>query len=202
MGHEQVKYIGEEMNLDYSDNSPIVEFTKNWWSNLLKKEDKLNAWLIKLFFNEHIASLRFDNIIDKFNQEISEIDFKLFRNISKDEKHHASLLMVYLAAKNIYLDNTLQLQSKYWPETEKYSTIFELACAVAAYAEVTALIRFRILVNDNQTPKDLKILFETILPDEERHAKILTELAGPKSMQEIRPYHEKGLTNLGIRIKS
>jgi len=66
--------------------------------------------------------------------------------------------------------------------------------------EVTALIRFRVLVDDIQTPKELKNLFELILPDEEQHTKILADFAGFEAMKTIRPFHEKGLSNLGIRL--
>ncbi len=59
----------------------------------------------------------------------------------------------------------------------------------------------RVIIADKNTPDDLKELFKVVEPEESYHAMILRKIATKHGMDSVRDCHDKGLEELGLKIK-
>jgi rubrerythrin len=207
--HSGIKRLIDTANNPIAEEktpSPIVEFTRNWWHGLLDDKEKLIRFLKRLHQNEFDAEERFRVFADSWKDINEDIRYKDAREvihlIADQEAYHAKLVEEVLGYRAEVPLLEKKDESKYWRETMPHVHNLETAAAVGAFAEVTALNRFRILVSDTDTPEDLRQIFSLILPDETFHARALSHIAGSEAMNAIRPYHIAGLEALGLRKKT
>jgi hypothetical protein len=60
----------------------------------------------------------------------------------------------------------------------------------------------RVIIKDSNTPQDLIDLFKVIEPEEAYHARILETIATKHGMKAVKDCHDKGLEELGLKIKA
>jgi len=63
-------------------------------------------------------------------------------------------------------------------------------------------MRMRVIIKDKETPEDIREMFRAIEPEESYHAKILKKIATSYGMKSVKDCHDKGLEELGLRIKN
>ena len=170
--------------------SKLHDFTYNWWTKLLANE-KLNEWLKKLYWAEIGGAQRFIDISHKYNMDY------VLNEIIEDEYNHSELVKTLLSLKNIKIGDKSTIE-RYWDSVYLGVDDFKTACAAAAYGEMLARNRFKIILEHPDTPNDVRFLVALILPDEEEHAKILGQFAGKDAMNKIKPFHKNGMDALGI----
>lgn len=170
--------------------------TRLWWEKVLDG-DRVNEWLFRLHQAETQGCGRFLELAARWKP--GEEAYITIARIACDEYVHGTYVAETLRARGLEPPTS-------WPPTpERYwDAIFagvcdlETACAAAAYGEMLALNRFRVLIAHPRTPEDVRALALRIKPDEERHARDLRALAGKRGMDRIRPAHRAGMAALGL----
>lgn len=162
------------MNLTFSPAD--VEFTRSWWSLLIKDDTRLNKWLQKLQVTE-LAGY-YDNLeaIVKFKRDINSntrIQELLLRTAS-DEKNHSNMLVDILADRGIPIYSDIEAdenKSLFWSELEASIVDIRTMAAVYYLGEELAAFRFEIIYDNPSTPSDIRRFIEKALPDEKYHAR-------------------------------
>lgn len=174
----------------------LHDYTKAWWERVLD-EGRLDAWLKRLHQAETQGAERFQDLIERWKPEGEALDI-LF-DITLDEVVHGGLVSINLDMREVEVPAGYPSgPERYWDAVYAGVVDLETACAAAAFGEVLALNRFRVLIAHPRTPEDVRALAECILPDEERHARELRRLAGKRGMDRIRPCHRAGMAALGL----
>ncbi len=162
------------MNLTFS--AADVEFTRSWWSLLIKDDTHLNKWLQKLQVTE-LAGY-YDNLeaIVKFKRDINSntrIQELLLRTAS-DEKNHSNMLVDILADRGVPVYSDIEAdenKSLFWSELEASIVDIRTMAAVYYLGEELAAFRFEIIYDNPSTPSDIRRFIEKALPDEKYHAR-------------------------------
>ena len=175
--------------------------TENWWAKCLNDQEKLEHWLVSLYNNEKDAEQRFNDFALTYCRIGSE-EFRTFMDIASQEARHAEIVERVLKNRNIYLYRKSSKDSRYWRNTLPCVCDMKTSAAIGAYAEGLSLSRMRIIIKDPNTPKDLKEMFKIIEPEESYHAKALKTIATTYGMKAVKDCHDKGLEELGLKIKS
>lgn len=168
----------------------LHDFTYNWWTKLLA-DGKLNEWLKKLYWAEIRGAKRFTDIYFKYGS------FDVIEEIIEDEYNHSDFVKTLLNLNNVEIGDEPTVE-RYWDSVYLGVDDFKTACAAAAYGEMLARNRFKIILEHPDTPSDVRFLVALILPDEEEHAEILGQFAGKDAMNKIKPFHKNGMNALGI----
>ncbi|HET8689796.1 MAG TPA: hypothetical protein VFM18_24600, partial [Methanosarcina sp.] len=116
-------------------NNFTVEFTQNWWKELLKDDHRLIAWLQKLYrtelsgYTDHMRYLSGSGAIE-------ERTAKILTNIALDELKHSHII------KNLLSDRGFDLgdpeESQYWKIVNADVTNLNEYCAVNHFGEQIA----------------------------------------------------------------
>jgi tRNA isopentenyl-2-thiomethyl-A-37 hydroxylase MiaE len=177
------------------------EITLAWWMKLLNDEEKLNAWLIKLYHNEYDAYWRFKNFAQQFTSENTENWF-LFMFLAEQELRHSVMVKIVIHKRGIVLpQNWMSNQGLYWEKVLPCIVDLETAAGVGTLAESLSFERLRVLASCCSTPADLKELFDLIIPDERIHTQVLRVLAKKHGVDAVMGCHESGLEALGLKFK-
>lgn len=175
----------------------LHEKTRLWWERVLEAALEFE-WLKRLHQAELEGSDRFRDIIRKWRPQHTA-DWTTILTIAIEEQGHALLVDAALLKRGYDAPRKYPAgRERYWDAVYEGITDFPQACAVAAYGEVLALNRFRVLVAHPQTPPDIYRLAAEILPEEEEHARVLRGLAGKTAMDAMRPFHRRGMAALGL----
>lgn len=177
----------------------MLKRTKDWWTECLNDNEKLEHWLVSLYNNEKDAEERFLTFANTYCKDNKEA-YDTFIIISKQEANHAILVENILKERNIKLYIKSSKDGRYWRNTLPCICDLKTAAAIGAYAEGLSLKRMRVIIKDKNTPKDLIQLFKVIEPEESFHAKALEAVATKYGMKEVRDCHDKGLEELGLKI--
>ncbi len=169
--------------------------TSDWLVALVQSGQIYTRWLRRLYWAEYGGAGRFRNIVEQY--QLTGETHAVFEGIIADELRHKGLVEALLAAKGIAVPETPGLE-RYWDPVWSGIASFQDACAAGAFGEMLARNRFDVIAKHPITPEDIRSLVQQILPDEERHARLLGELAGPEAMNRMRPYHKKGMAALGL----
>lgn len=153
-----------------------VEFTRSWWSLLLKDDSRLNKWLQKLQVTELTGY--YDNLeaIVKFKRDINSntrIQELLLRT-AIDEKNHSNMLVDILADRGVPVYSDIEAdenKSLFWSELEASIVDIRTMAAVYYLGEELAAFRFEIIYDNPSTPSDIRRFIEKALPDEKYHAR-------------------------------
>lgn len=178
----------------------MLSKTKNWWQECLKDSEKLEMWLISLYNNEKDAEERFRDFAAKYCQEDEEA-LITFLTLAEQEHKHAQLVELILINRGLTKYKKSSKDGRYWRNTLPCINDKQTAAAIGAFAESLSLKRMRVIIKDPNTPKDLVALFEVIEPEEAYHAKALTAIATKHGMSKVKDCHDKGLEELGLKIK-
>lgn len=174
--------------------------TEQWWKKCLNDKEKLEHWLVGLHNNEKDAEERFINFAETYCKNNKEI-YDIFIEIAKQEANHAIMVEKILCDRKIEKYEKSTKNGRYWRNTLSCIYDMKTAAAIGAYAEGLSLKRMRVIINDENTPEDLVELFKVIEPEESYHAKVLAEIATKGGMDTVKDCHDKGLEELGLKIK-
>lgn len=84
--------------------------------------------------------------------------------------------------------------------TEDFTNDAQYASAVAAHAEEMRLERIKVIMEDNESPADVKKVFTQIYKDELFHAKGFKLIAGDEYYNKASENHAKGIEALGLIV--
>lgn len=177
------------------------QITKKWWKHCLNNKEKLEHWLVGLYNNEKDAEERFINFANNYCLNDKKA-FDIFIEISKQEGNHAKLVDEILLKRGIDKYEKSTKNGRYWRNTIPCVCDMKTAAAIGAYAEGLSLKRMRVIIKDPNTPDDLVQLFKIIEPEEAYHAKVLAKIATKYGMDSVKDCHDKGLIELGLKIKN
>ena len=175
--------------------------TEQWWQKCLKDKEKLEHWLVGLYNNEKDAEDRFNDFADTYCKGDMHA-YVIFKNIAIQEAEHAVLVEKILKDRNITLFAKSTKDGRYWRNTLPCVIDCSTAAAIGAYAEGLSLKRMRVIIKDPNTPQDLIELFKVIEPEEAYHARVLETIATKHGMKAVKDCHDKGLEELGLKIKT
>lgn len=178
----------------------MKQITEDWWKKCLNDKEKLEHWLVSLYNTEKDAEERFINFAESYCIDDKET-YDIFYNIALQERNHAVLVEKLLKGRNVSLYEKSSKNSRYWRNTLPCIIDKKTASAVGAYAEGLSLKRMRVIIKNKNTPSDLKELFKIIEPEESYHAKVLVKIATRYGMKKVKDCHDKGLEELGLKIK-
>lgn len=178
----------------------MKQITEQWWQKCLNDNEKLEHWLVSLYNNEKDAEERFINFAKDYCENDKEA-YDTFIEIAEQERNHAILVEKVLTKRNIKLYEKSSKNGRYWRNTLPCICDMKTAAAIGAYAEGLSLKRMRVIIADENTPHDLREMFEIIEPEESYHAKALEKIATKYGMKEVKDCHDKGLEELGLKIK-
>lgn len=179
----------------------MQKITKKWWNNCLNNKEKLEHWLVSLYNNERDAEQRFKDFATTYCAPNSK-EYNTFMLIAEQEKNHAVLVENVLINRGVELFVKSSKDGRYWRNTILCIVDMKTAAAIGAYAEGLSLKRMRVIIKDQNTPDDLRKLFEVIEPEESFHAKTLQKIATKHGMDKVKDCHDKGLEELGLLIKN
>lgn len=178
----------------------MKKITENWWKNCLHDKEKLEHWLVSLYNNEKDAEERFINFAQSYCLDDKEA-YTTFYTIASQEKNHSILVEKVILNRGITLYEKSSKNGRYWRNTLPCIIDKKTAAAIGAYAEGLSLKRMRVILKDENTPDDLKEMFKIIEPEEAYHAKALEAIATKYGMKGVKDCHDKGLEELGLKIK-
>jgi len=179
----------------------MKKITEDWWKKCLNDKEKLEHWLVGLYNNEKDAEERFIDFANTYCINNKE-EYDIFIKIAKEEANHAILVDEILKNRNIKLYKKSTKNGRYWRNTLPCIVDLKTAAAIGAFAEGLSLKRMRVIIKDENTPSDLKELFNIIEPEEAVHAKLLQKIATKHGMKNVKDCHDKGLEELGLKIKN
>ncbi len=179
----------------------MKQLTEKWWKECLSNREKLEHWLVSLYNNEKDAEIRFRDFASTYCIPGSD-EYNTFMLIADQEANHAVLVERILTDRNIILYTKSSVGGRYWRNTLPCIIDIKTAAAIGAYAEGLSLSRMRVIIKDSITPTDLKELFSVIEPEESFHAKALRKIATAYGMKAVKDCHDKGLEELGLKIKN
>ena len=180
--------------------SKLHEFTEAWWTRLVKR-DGVVEWLQRIYTAEISGGFRFMNLATEFTGDIREYD--TLRNFALDEFKHAQMVATVLETIHVTpsFEHTLNRSERYWDAVNEGAVDRWCALAAGAYGKVLALNRFRVVSVHPDTPPNVKVLVDSILPDEARHAENLATFAGQRAMEAVRPFHRNGMKAFGLPVE-
>lgn len=173
----------------------LSSFTKQWWEQ--KLETGMEDWLVRLRSTEWDAANRFQLTLDTWPAEGEAL--KIFTGIMDDERRHSRMVETVLIQRGIPFPEKAAIgRERYWEQVWPHVGSFQQACAALAFGETLAITRFRVICDHPGTPGYVKELIQRVMPDEWRHIRQLSSLAGP-ALNEMRPHHHRGMQALNIR---
>ena len=191
-----IRKYNEMLETTYS----LKQKTIDWWKQCLSDPEKLEHWLVSLYNNEKDAEERFINFANEYCQNDKDA-YNIFTTIAEQERQHAILVDKVMTDRGIVKYTKSSKDGRYWRNTLPCICDMETAAAIGAYAEGLSLKRMRVIIDDPETPTDLREMFKVIEPEESFHARSLADIATKFGMDKVRDCHDKGLEELGLKIK-
>lgn len=170
--------------------------SKEWWNSVKNDPEKLIDWLRDQYRGEMTAASLIQNFCEEYAKPGSRQE-RILMTIGAQESTHALLVEGLLVARGV--DPELSdVESRYWRETLPSITSLESGAAIGAHVEAMSLERIHIIIEDPETPEDIRAVFTRILPQEEFHERAFREMAGPLAMADTQASHEAGMNALGL----
>lgn len=175
-----------------------MKTSKEWWDETKASPEKINNWLKNQYHGEALASERIREFILPHME--GKYHFMVER-IADDEERHASWVGELLESRGITAE-ILKKEERYWKEvmTDDFTSDGQYAAAVAAHAEEMRLERIMVIMEDSESPEDIKKVFTQIYKDELFHAKGFKLIAGDDYYNKASENHAKGLEALGLIV--
>lgn len=174
----------------------LSDFTKQWWEQKLLAG--MEDWLVRLRSTEWDAANRFQLTLDTW--PVTGDALYVFSRIMADERRHSSMVETVLVQTGIPFPESAAVgRERYWEQVWPKVSSFQHACAALMFGETLAITRFRVICEHPDTPAFVKELIERLIPDEYRHIRELSDLAGLEAINEMRGHHHDGMEALNIR---
>lgn len=181
----------------------MAKTSLDWWNEVLTKPGKLDDWLRRQYHSEASSVPRIYKLLEraeKTNIGMALPEWQsLLSIIASDEQKHATQVQGLMYSRKLIPAILPEHKSKYFTKfQEGMSDDIWTWAAVAAYAELTSLTRFKAILQHPETPADIRWEFTSILFEEEFHYAAFRRLAGPRAMREAEVAHKRGLGAVGI----
>jgi rubrerythrin len=176
-----------------------MKTSKQWWDEVKGSEHKTEAWLRKQWRGEVTASFRIKKLAEQYTDSTSR-ESKILNQIASQEETHAEWVKTLLISRGITVDDTeiAKAEDRYWAQTLPGIKDFSTGTAVAAHAEGMRLERIRIIVEDKDSPIDIRRVFSQILHDEEWHESAFKKLSTSEALAATEGDHKLGREALGL----
>lgn len=174
--------------------------SKEWWNEVKNDDAKFNEWLRKQYHGEFLAWKRISEFAESMENDSR---WKLPTTmVAIQEMKHAALVGELLLNRGIIPQVLENKQERYWEKAlDGVTTTTEIA-AQAAWAELMRLERIRVIANDiDMDGNDISEVFNTILVDEEFHARFFSDMAGSEAMKAGLAKHEAGMSAINLQME-
>ncbi len=174
-----------------------MKTSKEWWDRVKHDPNLLIRWLRDQYHGEAAAFIRMRKFVEAFGHQAKWQERKTVEEIARQEGQHAQWIGELLQARGLqpYL---LAKTERYWEETLKGIDSWDSGCAVAAHAENMRLARIRAIVEDTESPADIRDVFSRILPQEEFHERAFRAFASEAALFTTLGNHLAGAEALGL----
>lgn len=178
-----------------------MKTSQQWWDEVKADQTKLINWLTNQYHGEVTAAHR---IVDLFfpldNRYLYEEKQNLLK-IVNEEIIHAHWVAELLISRGVE-PKTLSKKERYWESVLKPAAIeeFQSLCAIGHLAESMRLERIKVIVDDKDTPEDIREVFAKILPMELGHAKMFEDMSTIEDIENARTNHDIGRNALGLVV--
>lgn len=169
--------------------------SQQWWDTVKTDPTKIVEWLKAQYRGEAAASTRVRDFAEKYAK--TDQEKRVLDVIAGQEFMHAIWVADLLRARNETY-SSFDSPERYWAHTLPDIESWETGCAVAAQAEAMRLERIKVIVNDPETPEDIRTVFAKILPEELFHERAFREYTTPDALAKTDVNRVKGLEALGL----
>lgn len=173
--------------------SDEIQYTKDWWTTLVRNPERLSVWLQKLQqtelggYTDHIEFLKKYTVDSRAHAIIT--------NIANDELSHSAMLVDILNDRGVGVSAT-PMPSGYWDSMLVEVTTPEEYYAANFFGESLAADRFEIIGSMDVTPSDIRQFIQAALPEEIFHRETLGRLAGEDALRKFFKLHMSALQRL------
>jgi hypothetical protein len=169
--------------------------SQQWWDKVKQDQPKLLDWLKSQYHGEKTAAIRIRGEFSKFDLKQSQL--ALIEKIAKEEELHADWVGELLASRGL-TPELLNKKERYWEKTMVNMDTLEDVAAIAHHAENMRLERIQVIVDDPETPEDIREVFAKILPMEVNHEKWFAALSNEEAILSHKGNHSEGRQVLGL----
>lgn len=176
-----------------------MKTSQEWWNEVKVDSTKTESWLRKQYRGEVTAASRIQKLAKQYT-ETGSWQTTVLNIIANQETQHAGFVKELLDIRGIEVDisDLIEAENRYWAETLPGIKDFVTGTAVAAHAEKMRLERIETIVNDEESPTDIRAAFTKILQDELWHESAFRKMSTPLAMSETAGDHELGRAALGL----
>lgn len=167
---------------------------QQWWDSVKRDPAAITAWLKNQYHGEATACDRINEFSEKYAPRADKFILDV---IARQEAIHADWIGELLLARGV-TPEILDKEERYWDKTLPDIHSWESGCAVAAQAEMMRLERIRVIVEDRDTPEDIRKVFERILPQEEFHERAFFSFTTLEALAKTSANQVKGIEALGL----
>ena len=177
-------------------SATILIDSPTWWKQTKENPERFMHWLKKQYHGEITAHARIVEFVDRYIPQDNRWR-KVILKIASQELTHAQWVAQLLSVRGI-TPEVLDKEERYWNKTLPSIQSLHDGAAVAAHAEGMRLERIRVIVQDPETPKDVRDVFTRILPEEEFHERAFRKLAGAPALSQALENHLAGREAIGL----
>jgi rubrerythrin len=174
-----------------------MKTTHEWWTETKADEQKLNHWLRRQYVGEMAAVNLLSHLLIRFGYQMSDREWENVHKVMTQEAVHARWVKHLLDARGLKPEPEASAERKYWNEVVPAVDSFAKGAAAGYHAEQMRLIRIREIAQDMDAPRDIRETFVKILPHEEWHEEVFSEMMGKTDITE---FHERGLEALNLTL--
>lgn len=154
-------------------------YTTSWWERLLKDEEAMGRWLVKLQRTEFEGLQDNLDAAAQWAPDPSSAAHNIFIKTGEDELRHAELLLPVLAGRGLTkIEPDTGEPSVFWTRMMAAVVDLHTCAAVLHIGEQLAADRFEVIQAHPDTPDDVRRFISQALPDEAYHARSFGKLAG------------------------
>lgn len=173
--------------------------TQQWWEGIKSDPQALEAWLVRQYVGEMAAVNLLSEVLIKHGGETTETEWNDVFKVMLQEAKHARWVKNLLAGRGIPIPTGLEATRKYWEEVVPEVECLDDAAHAAHNAESMRLHRIRAIANETDPQfSDLQDVFKKILPDEEWHEQVFSDLCRTENNSKMDSAHGKGLRALSL----
>lgn len=169
--------------------------TRDWWAETKSDPEKLAHWLKRQYVGELAAVNLLSEVLLKFGADMTKKQWHDVYTVMQQEALHAHWVKGLLDSRGLSVDKDADPQRRYWMEVLPEVDDLQKAGAAAYDAEHMRLYRIREIAQDTEATQDIREVFAKILPHEEWHEEVFSELRGSARLDEAR---DRGLRALSL----
>ncbi len=175
--------------------------SKQWWEEVKCDDAKLASWLQRQYVGEFAAVHLLAEILLKYGSEMNEQQIQNVARVTHQELQHGVWISKLMAARGISPEENADATRRYWNEVLPSVSDFKTAMQAAHQAEHMRLARIRTIASDEYAPSDIRETFAQILPHEEWHEEVFSEMMGGSYSDNLAAAHKRGLFALSLVLE-